>query len=112
MGRGGMEVGGGGGGGEAKERNMNRRGCGGRGKIAIINPNLSVFPTYQYNIQRAGVRTVLVPVNPMFQENKVTLYLTTMQMRPELQDTFKRKWSIRHEFSIKSLSQKSFSECK
>ena len=104
--------GGGGGGAVRRRRGMNRRGCGGRGKIAIINPNLSVFPTYQYNIQRAGVRTVLVPVNPMFQENKVTLYLTTMQKRPELQDTFKRKWSIRHEFSIKSLSQKSFSECK
>ena len=40
-------------------------------KIAIINPNLSVFPTYQYNIQHAGVRTVLVPVNPMFQEKRL-----------------------------------------
>ena len=90
--------GGGGGGGE-------------RGKIAIINPNLSVFPTYQYHIQHAGVRMVLLSVNPMFQQKQVTLYLTTTQMRPELQDTFKRKWSIRQEFSIKSLSQKSFSEC-
>ena len=41
-----------------------------RGKIAIINPNLSGFPTYQYNIQHAGVRTVLVPVNLIFQEKK------------------------------------------
>ena len=38
-----------------------------RGKIAIINPNLSVFPTYQYK----EVRTVLVPVNPMFQEKRL-----------------------------------------
>ena len=61
----------GGGGAVRRRRGMNRRGCGGRGKIAIINPNLSVFPTYQYNIQRAGVRTVLVPVNPMFQETRL-----------------------------------------
>ena len=58
----------------------------------LINPYLSVFPTYQCHAQQVVVKTVINAGE--FHVSVKKPHLTKTEMGSEVQGTFKWKWSI------------------
>ena len=70
----------------------------------LINPYVSVFPTYQCNTQQVVVKTV-INADEFHVIAKEKSHLTKTEMRSEVQDTLTREMVYtNHELSTKSLS--------
>ena len=69
----------------------------------LLNPYLSVFPTYKCNTHQVVVKTVISAGKFNVSEKK--LHLTKPEMGSEVQGTLKReRVYVSHELSTKSLS--------